>query len=220
MPFDLDELIATYPLVYHLTARANLARIRGTGQLESAVALLRGAGRLDLLQVRRAGPATIEVDGDAVILRDQAPLHAGHIQFEDGWDLAQLIESLNRRVFFWPGREAGPIVYGQRHFQRYAEEGPAILRVRLRALVEANPGRTPLFCRYNSGSPRTTGGRKCPRGPLTFLPCTEFPDDHRKVVEVTFEEVVALPAEATEVLLDAEAGWRRLAQFGSEGGVP
>lgn len=112
MPFDLDELIATYPLVYHLTARANLARIRGTGQLGSAAALLQRAGRLDLLQVRRAGPATIEVYENTVILRDQAPLHTGHIQFEEGWDLARLIEWLNRQVFFWPGREAGPIAYG------------------------------------------------------------------------------------------------------------
>ncbi len=220
MPFNLDELIATYPLVYHLTARANLARISQTRQLESAAALMRSAGRLDLLQVRRAESATIEVGGSTVILRDQAPLHAGHILFEDGWDLARLLESLNGRVFFWPGREGGPITYGQRHFQRYAEEGPVILRIRLRDLVEANPGRTPLFCRYNSGSPRTTGGRKSPRGPRTFLPCGQFPDDHRRVVEVTFEELVGLPAEATEVWLDAEAGWRRLSTHGSEGAAP
>src|SRR5262249_44202542 len=156
MPFHLDDLIATFPFVYHLTARVNLARISRTGLLESAAALMRRADRLDLLRVRRTRLEEIALDGCAIFLRDQAPLHDGHIPFEGGWQLPQLIESLNARVFFWPGREAGPIAHGLRHFQRYASEGPAILRIRLRSLVDANPGRTPLFCRYNSGSPRTT----------------------------------------------------------------
>jgi hypothetical protein len=216
MPFHLNDLIRIYPLVYHLTARANLPRISTTGRLESAAVLMRSAGRLDLLRARRKGPAPIEVDGSIITLRDQDPLHAGHILFEGGWVFAQVIESLNRRVFFWPGREAGPIAHGQRHFQRYAGERPAILRVRLRDLVAANPGWPPLLCAYNSGSPRTTAGRKSPRGPRTFLPCEEFPRARGKVVEVTFEEAVALPKEASEVRVDADAGWRPLAALETE----
>lgn len=216
MPFQLDDLIAAYPFVYHLTARANLARIRETLQLESAAALMENAGRLDLLQTRRVKPVSIEVAGNTIILRDQAPLHAGHIFFEEDWDLAQLIESLNRRVFFWPGSGEAPIAYGARHFNRYAEESTAILRIPLQALVETNADNSPLFCRYNSGSPRTTSGRKSPRGPLTFLPCDQFVDNHRKVVEVTFEGSVVLPAETTEVLLGAETGWTRLVALDSE----
>ena len=38
MPFSLDDLIALRPFVYHLTGRANLPRIKQTGQLESAAA--------------------------------------------------------------------------------------------------------------------------------------------------------------------------------------
>jgi len=217
MPFHLDDAIATYPFVYHLTARANLKRIRRTGQLESAAALMKGAKRLDLLRVRRVGPESIMVDGSKVILRDQLPLHAGHILFEGGWDIGQLIGSLNGRVFFWPGSDIGPIAHGQRRFQRNSEEAPIILRVRLRDLLAANPDRTPLFCQYNSGSPRTTRGRKSPRGPRTFLPCGQFPLGQRKVVEVTFEELVSLPARITEARLDWNAEWYPLAALGSKG---
>ena len=210
MPFLIESLIATYPYVDHLTAQRNLARIRATGQLESAATLMQRANRLDLLSVKRTGLTEIDVDGNTVILRDQSPLHAGHIRFEGGWDFAQFIESLNRQVFFWPGKASGPIAYGERHFGRYSDERPPIVRIPLSDLLAANPGRVPLFCGYNSGSPRTTGGRKSPRGPNTFLPCEQFLHNHRKAIEVCFDESVVLPMEASEIKLASATKWRGL----------
>jgi hypothetical protein len=40
------------------------------------------------------------------------------------------------------------------------------------------------------------------------------------VIEVTFEEVVALPAAATELRLGADAGWRPLAALDAEAQAP
>lgn len=211
MPFRLNDLFARFPFAYHLTARANLGRIQRTERLESAAAMIQAANQLNLLSLRRRELREIIVDGETVILRDQAPLHAGHIDFQNGWTFPQLIESLNSRVFFWPGDGGGPIAHGERHFARYEDQGPAILRIPLAALVEANPDRLPLFCHFNSGSPRTVGGRKSPRGPRTFLSCDQFERNHRDVIEVTFEDIVALPMDETEVQLEPGGTWQPLA---------
>jgi hypothetical protein len=193
MPFLFDDLANRKPYLYHLTSAQNLERIRDTRTLESAAELMRRAGRLDLLRFRRRQSVQIFVDGKAIMLRDQAPLHQGHIAFDDGWDIGRLIESINSRVFFWPGDSNSPIAYGRRHFGRYAEEKPVILRVGLREVVAANLPIPPMYCPYNSGSPRTVAGKKSPRGPSTFLPCDAFPRSHQGVVEVTFEGHISLP---------------------------
>lgn len=211
MPFRLNDLFARFPFAYHLTARANLSRIQRTEQLESASAMIQAANQLNLISLRRQELREIIVDGETIILRDQAPLHAGHIDFQDGWTFPQLIESLNSRVFLWPGDGNGPIAHGQRHFERYEDQEPAILRISLADLIESNPDRPPLFCHFNSGSPRTVGGRKSPRGPRTFLPCDQFERKHRDVIEVTFEEFVTLPLDETEVRLKPGGAWQPLA---------
>lgn len=192
VPFLFDDLANHRPYLYHLTSAANLSRIRATRTLDSAAELMRRAGRLDLLRVRRRQAVQIIVEDTAIMLRDQAPLHNGHIAFEDGWDIGQLVESINSRVFFWPGDSISPIDYGVRHFGRYAKEKPVILRVGLRELVAANLAIPPLYCPYNSGSPRTVAGKKSPRGPSTFLPSDSFPRSHQRVVETTFEGQIAV----------------------------
>lgn len=210
MPIELDDVVTRFPFGYHLTARANLARIKRTAQLESAAALMRAANRLDLLQVRRGDLVEINVNGDTVILRDHAVLHNGHIRFLGGWDLARFIESLNSRVFFWPGDDDGPIIHGQNHFGRYEDQQPAILCVPLQDVIAANPDNPPMFCPYNSGSPRTVRGEKSPRGPETFLPCDLFERRYHEVVEVTFENRAILPLTSTEVRLEPNGAWRLL----------
>jgi hypothetical protein len=133
------------------------------------------------------GTATVSV-------RDQAPLYPGNIRFEGGWSFEDFVQSLNERVFFWPGSLNGPIGYGQRHFARYASEDPAILRISTADLYKANRGVSPLYCPYNSGSPRWSWGVASLRGPKTFVSCTEADYGPSRVVEVTFLEKVKLPA--------------------------
>lgn len=136
-------------------------------------------------------------------------MHAGNIEFEGGWVLEDLVEDLNRRVFFWSGWERGPIRHGANHFERYRAERPAILRVRFGSLREHNPGSTPLFCKFNSGAPRRYQGRPSPRGPRTFLPAHDCPYTPGSVVEVTFLENVKLPPD-TEVSDRPDGGWQPL----------
>lgn len=209
MPFKLDRYSEVRPSLYHLTARKNLERIRYLRRLESAAALLRAAASEEKLRIRRSDNMPILVGAEQVVLRDQAPLHEGHIEFTGGWKLEDLVEDLNRRVFFWSGWEHKPIPHGVRHFCRYRSENPVIIRVRFNALSDHNAEQLPFFCKYNSGSPRTVQGRKSPRGPDMFLPAERCPYKSGDVVEITFLESVTLPDD-TEVSDHVVGPWMPL----------
>jgi hypothetical protein len=206
MGFQLKDFIDLRPFVYHLTSRDNLRRLKRTGRIDSAAELMRMAERTDLLRKRRDKHEPLRIADDTVWLRDQLPLNEGSILFEEGWDLPTLIESLNRRVFFWPGRAEGFRGSGLRHLGRYLEEGPALLRIPLDKLLEANMRNPPRLCAYNSGSPRTVKKKKSPRGSTTFVLAEEFPMGLKDVVEVTFENFVQLPNEV-EVRFFTVTAW-------------
>jgi len=146
------------------------------------------------------------------LLRDQSPLHQGNIALVGGYTYDDVIEQINRWIFFWPGTAEGPISYGVRHFERYREENPVILRMNIRSLLGSNPEVQPKFCRYNSGSPRCSNGAKSPRGPETFVPAGKFAETPGKVVEVTFEESIVLPADTT-IGNHPNGPWRPLLDF-------
>jgi hypothetical protein len=209
MSFTLDALARLRPFLYHLTSFDNLARIRRTGELESATRLVVRAGEHELLDTRRRGHVSLVVEGETVVLRDQAPLHAGNMRLEDGWTFARVVRHINNRVFFWPGAESGPISYGLRHFKRYEQESPVIVRVPFLALLQANVGVTPELCRYNSGSPRWSRGVAAPRGEKTFVKPDVAPFRAAQVVEVTFPNVVRLPR-ATSVGQRPGGPWEAL----------
>lgn len=183
----------TRPYLYHLTARSNLKRIRETKTLFPAAALMERAGRADLIRLRRRSHERLNIDGQAILLRDQAPLRRGNLMLPSGYQFEDFIENLNGRVFFWPGTAARPIESGIRHFERYREEQPLILRVDYRSLIDDNSDINPEFCRYNSGSPRCSHGKKIPRGPNTFVTEPDFEGTASQVVEVTFGSEVDLP---------------------------
>jgi len=74
MAFTLDQYSALRPFLYHVTARENLVPLRRNRRVDTASALLRGAGREDLLRTRRPGPITVTMGGDSIVLKDQRPL--------------------------------------------------------------------------------------------------------------------------------------------------
>ena len=209
MPFTMHTFAGARPFAYHLTAAGNLVRICETGRMESAANLLTAAGRSQVLRQRRREHMRLLIGGQTVWLRDQRPLHAGHVAFESGWTFEDLVEALNRLVFFWPGTSSGPNTYGVRHFDRYAPESPVILRAPTAELIKANRDTQPLFCGFNSGSPRHTGGRASPRGPTTFVRADQFPWGYGRVVELTFPAPVQLPPE-TEYGHSPAGPWRKL----------
>jgi hypothetical protein len=129
------------------------------------------------------------------------------MRLDPDWSFERFVAHLNGRVFFWPGDGQGPISYGMRHFARYEAEEPVILRVPVLDVVEANAAVEPLFCRYNSGSPRWTQGVASPRGATTFVSACDANFRASQVVEVTFAATVTLPSSA-ELGMGPSGPWR------------
>jgi hypothetical protein len=196
---DLQQFIKARPRLYHLTARSNLDHIRATGRLYPAEFFYTQAGRPDRNRERRDETETVRVNGTMVTIRDQEPLYEGNCDLRDGWSFADLVEHLNRHVYFWPGTIDKPNSYGRRHFKRYAGEDAVVLVCDTRAVFEVNATPGPRFSRYNSGSPRCSGGRKSPRGIETFLPSERCDFPPGRVVECTFAGEVVLPWDAVSV---------------------
>jgi len=208
-PLDLQRYVCARPYLYHLTHQANLNHLRETGCLIPAAILMQRAGCPQLIRARRRTHERIIVDGREIVIRDQAPLHAGKMRLPKGYNFEDFVEHLNRRIFFWPGSDVGPISYGMRHFQRYRRERPLILRVDFDSLLRSNPAANPLFCRYNSGSPRCSNGKKIPRGPHMFVSTADFVEAPSRVVEVTFDIQIVLPPN-TEFSERPTGPWRLL----------
>jgi len=188
----LSCLIELRPRLYHLTAVSNVEAIVSGGLLHPAAFLLREAGETRAMREKRPDHTMIEVAGRRVHLRDQAPLHAGNMTLSDAWTLADFVAHLNEHVFLWPGTIAGPSDYGCRHFGRYQGEANAVLVLDTARLIAANTDPGARLCRYNSGSPRCSGGKPSPRGKRTFVPPGQFEGGPAAVVEVTFRGSVRL----------------------------
>jgi hypothetical protein len=198
MAFDLEVFIELRPFVYHLSDRANVPRLRRLRCIQSAAELLRLAGRGHLIRERRAKPVPVVVEGDTVVLRDQAPLIFANAALAPGWSTEHFTAHLNEHVYFWPGDLEGPAKAGARLHDHYLEECPAVLRAPTADLLAANGGHTPLYCPFISGAPRKQAGSAVRRGPDLFLPAAEFPRTACKVVELVFGCTVSLP-ESTKV---------------------
>lgn len=209
MPFHLSDFVTARPWLFHLTSRENLNRIRQTRALQCSTRLRSLATNPPPLTDKRRIHLQLDISGDVVLLRDQAPLHSGNMRLLDGWTFQDVIDDLNGRVFFWPGTTAGIISYGVRHYERYKEEQPVLIRVSSADVFAANSPRAPEFCRFNSGSPRCSGGIGSPRGPGTFVTATAADYSACKVVEVTFRGEMRLPARVQ--LADSPRGpWHSL----------
>lgn len=209
MSFTLEDFGRSRSHLYHLTAPGNLQRIRRAMKLVSAAKLMAMADSEEWVTRRRRGHLELAIDGSPVIIRDQDPLHEGNVALQGGWTFSDLIRELNKLVFFWPGNLDGPVSYGMRHFERYRNQSPVILRLQLSHLIGANSQGSPLFCRYNSGAPRCSNGHRSPRGPRTFVSAGDADFTPGRVVEVVFRNSVELP-EAIEIANRPAGPWRGL----------
>lgn len=213
MAIDLARFARLRPFLYHLTAADNLERIRRNSVIKSAAVLMQEAQDLRHLREKRHQHVHLRLGESIVVIRDQAPLYLGNIGFGPGWTFADVIASLNERVFFWPGNDEGPRDYGKRHFERYRDENPAIIRVRTQSMFDCDRNPPPEFCKYNSGSPRCTGGRGSPRNAETFVGALDARYTAGRVVEVTFRDSATLPnGEAEFCRIDDWGNWRGLAR--------
>jgi hypothetical protein len=201
---DLDRYLALWPMLYHGTAQENLESIRSSRVLCCPATLAP-----DLRDARKR-PELVRRGEHMIVLRDQIALRQGHVRLTGGLSWRGLIAELNGRVFFWPGDQEITNKYGRSFSAAYNHLGQsaAVLRVDFLELIKANPRIKPYFCRFNSGGPRTSGGRKSPRGPDTFLLIEEWWGPPSKVAEVSFMGKVTLPP-STEVQVRT-AAWRPL----------
>lgn len=200
MPIDVDRFVQARPRLFHLTARTNVAAILGDLLLRPASELFALAGELGRLRERRQSECVLQVDGRSIHVRDQAPLHRGHMALAMGWTFEDFVAHLNEHVFFWPGTVAGLGPYGRRYAARYASEDNVLLMVDTATLLKANATQAVRFCRYNSGSPRCNRGCPSPRGPNSFQTASEYDGVPSSVVEVTFRGPVALPPDSLQVV--------------------
>lgn len=190
MVFDAESFARTRPYLYHLTASANLPAIRARGKLCSAMQLCEEAGERSALSGKRKRCVELRLrSGEHAVLRDQAPLHAGNVSLEGGWTFEDVLLDLNSRVFFCPGKECWLTRYARAHFDTYEGTDAVVLRMPTAAIL-ANAEAE--FSRFNSGAPRTSGGRKSPRGPATFQARPNWPPS--ETVEVTLRCEIDLPA--------------------------
>lgn len=200
MAVDVEKLVEATPYLFHLTYCPSLHRIRRTMSLESAARLLELGNKLEWLRRRREDMLPFKVEDDHVVLTDQRPLTSGNVDFQGGWTIDDLVESVNRRVFFWRGNENGLLARDRGHYATYKERGKelAFLRIPLTDAVATKGNGVPEYCRFNSGGPRCSGGKKSPRGPHTFVDADDAEFTFGKIREVVFREVLHLP-QSTEI---------------------
>lgn len=230
MAIDSAKLMEKSHYLYHVTYVGSLARIKRLRQLQSAATLLRLGGRSALVRVRRTRLEEFEVDGDTIRLTDQKPIKEANISFQDGWSLADLIEAINRRVFFWRGPPTGLLKKDQGHFEKYEEAGHSLvfLRSGFAETVRLNAERGPELCKYNSGAARMNDGRPIPRGRATFVPPKQADFALGKVREVVFRDFVDLPSSAELCEGSWRGPWQKVWQVesdanqqdGGEAGIP
>ena len=209
MALTPNALIESRPYAFHLTARSNLAQLRGSRTLHPAFKLFQFAGRSDLARSRRRTSVVLNGGPRSVQVRGQGPLHKGSIAFEDGWELDDLVGHVNQHVFFWPGTDSGPIREGQNHFHRYRHEQPVFLRIPTIDLLQANLSLPPLLCKYNSGAPRCSRGNRSPRGRNVYTPVHAFSGGVARVKELVFCGTIVFP-ERVEIGSGPKGPWSNL----------
>lgn len=217
---NLADLIEISPYLYHVTYEDSLKRIRKLRRLESAAALMEAGGQRNSLRVRRGDSVNFLVDGDPILLTDQHPINAKNIAFQDGWTISDLIEAINRRVFFWRGKKEGLLRSNQGHFKKYKNAGHRLVFLRLSfgEVCRCNAERGPELSKHNSGAARKYDGKPIPRGPKTFVQPQDADFNPGEVQEVVFHSFVDLPA-LTEVCSGSwEGPWQPFFQLGQGDG--
>lgn len=188
----VEDVVARYPLVYHMAERGSWPSIREHGLLSTKAALdfyqVNGRRRVELESYRRPKKEAIEHPNyGRLILRDQKPLNEKRLAgcLEDGLTPCDWYEILNGKTFFWAERER-LITLLSAH--AYRDDEHDVLTVDTNSLLAEHYERAYL-CHMNSGQ---TGRFAFPRGRNTFRPIIDYPAGARggplkKVVELVVE---------------------------------
>jgi hypothetical protein len=98
-----ELIIARWTHCYHVTAALNLRSIRRSRILLPAETLFRRLDRRDLLSRRRTRDVRLRLQGQEILVRNQAPLDPESIDLGSTETFEDYVACLNAHVFFWPG---------------------------------------------------------------------------------------------------------------------
>jgi hypothetical protein len=188
---DIAELIARYPLAYHMAEVGSWQSIREYGLLSTSALLdlfeVDGEDRQAIESARRPQSVLIEhPDHGAAVIRDQKPLNQTILErCLIGMTVAEWCETLNRRVFFWLDPERLERLLTARAYRTRPHD---VLTLDTASLVAAHyPAIT--LARLNTG---TTLYVAPERGPDTFVSIADYSIRERgEVVELAVDYAVA-----------------------------
>ena len=182
-----------------------MAAIRTYRKLLTADSLLRDSNRANMARLRRNEDVTACLGTFSIVIRCQRPLDPDCLELDSGWTLADYVETLNRRVFFWPGTEIGPTSDGERMALLEGEAG-VMLRMPTSSLLDFNRHVLPIFSPHNTGAAWLENKKKSHRGDRSFLLCEQYIESADTIVEVSFEGAINLPYD-TSVAPCLEGPW-------------
>lgn len=169
-----DDLVARYPLLYHMAEDGTWPSIQTHGLL-STLALVDRFGpepdvRNDTLQRVRSQSITLHNPAlGSVVIRDQKPLKFLAECLLPGTSPQQFLDALNSRVFFWLTKERLQRLLGAK---LYRDKQHTVLQVDTRQLM-ARYGDTVELAPYNTGSMHVPTAP--PRGSDVFVPIDSYP---------------------------------------------
>ncbi|WP_089296601.1 DUF7002 family protein [Actinoplanes regularis] len=194
---DVEELIERHPRVFHTMSAAAWPSVKRHG-LQSTRRLidlfgLDAAERDRLLSSPRRQSTVLRAPGlPPAVIRDQKPMKFIAEKIDPDSSLADYLDAINSRVFFWASTER---LERLRQAKEYRSEDQVVLHVDTRALVERHGPRIEL-CRLNSGA--VTQKNHPVRGHRSWLPIADYPyGEYRRrhgrdgaLVEVTVLDAV------------------------------
>ena len=208
---NIQEFCKERPYLYHLTDRQNLPLILDSRTLLSTTDIAQMAlskeDAKDFLRSKRNNHLTLSVNGINYKIRDQNPILLKVLErsLTNGMRAGEFIELLNKRVFWWP-----TVDRLTRHFNRYVNERPIILRVSTVDMLELN--KNVELCHLNSGATRchpAYGGNAPTRGEESFLAPKHYDRNISSVAEVTFVRRCKLP-EIAWISSNPSGTWRQV----------
>lgn len=205
----ISDFFEAWPYLYHVTVLANLPAIRALRELFTAEHLLSEAGLRQMGESRREKDVTIQFAGFIIVIRSQQPLNPDCLELDSGMTLGDYVHDLNRRVYFWPGTESGPLEDGKRMISTQKEKGAGILRIPTASLFALNEHVPSFFSPHNTGAAWCKDGKKSHRGEGSFLSCDQFKEAPADVIEAGFEGTTKLPSD-TVVAAALTGPWKSI----------
>lgn len=177
---DVEELIRTYPRLFHMAEAGAWPSIQKHGLLSTSHIVetsdLPASEQVELLTRRRATSTAIghQLFGP-VVIRDQAPLREDNLAKSlTDMTISEWLHTLNDRVFFWLHPDRLHRLLGARLYRKREHD---VLTIDTRSLVEAHLERIRLSP-INSGA--TIFPSRVTRGSTTFLPIDQYPFAERR----------------------------------------